>query len=139
MKAKYYDNKNKLDAKTQILIDAKISLIKINVECIRIKQEIKTSINRFKEIASNKNDFKSIDAFIDELILNEKNEYKDGWQTRIKGLQVMKEISQGKIDNFDKIQQLTEESILNLNEDNLLEFVQDIRCNKTGDNNCFIY
>ena len=70
---------------------AKNDLIKLNLECIQTQQEMMMSVNRFKEIALNKSIFESIEEHIDELIINEKNENKEEWQTRVTRLEIMKE------------------------------------------------
>ena len=44
------------------------------------------SINRLKEIALNKSVYESVEEHIDELIMNEKNKHKEGWQIRVNGL-----------------------------------------------------
>ena len=70
---------------------AKNDLIKLNLECIQTQQEMMMSVNRLKEIALNKSIFESVEEHIDELIINEKNENKEGWQTRVTRLEIMKE------------------------------------------------
>lgn len=144
LKTRYYNSKNQFDVKTQLLMGAKNDLIKLNLECISTQQEMMISVNRLKEIALNKTVYESVEEHIDELILNEKSEHKDGWQIRVQGLQVMKEqkkklreISQGKNEDFDKIKKVIEDSISN--EENLKQFVQDINANPTGNNNCLIF
>ena len=141
LKTRYYDNKNKLDVKTQLLMGAKNDLIRLNLECVTTQQEMMKSVNRLKEIALNPYIFDSVEEHIDELILNEKNEHKDGWQTRVIGLQAMKEqkkklreISQGKNEDFETIKKVIEDSISN--EENLKQFIQDIN-GKNG--NCLIF
>ena len=144
LKARYYDNKNKFDVKSQLLMGAKNDLIKLNLECIATQQEMMTSVNRLKEIALNKTVYESVEEHIDELILNEKSEHKDGWQIRVQGLEVMKEqkkklreISQGKNEDFEKIKKVIEDSISN--EENLKKFVQDMNLSASGNNNCLIF
>ena len=88
---KYYNSKNNLDVKIQLLMGAKNDLIKLNLECIQTQQEMMMSVNRLKEIALNKSIFESVEEHIDELIINEKNENKEGWQTRVTRLEIMKE------------------------------------------------
>ena len=145
LKNKYYDNKNKLDYKTQMLNGAKNDLIKLNLECISTQHEMNKSINRLKEIALNKSVYESVEEHIDELIMNEKNEHKEGWQIRVNGLQILKEqkkklreISQGNNEDFEKIKKFIEDLISN--EENLKQFTQDLDNNKTGNNNnCLIF
>ena len=142
LKSRYYDSKKQFDVKTQLLMGAKNDLIKLNLECISTQQEMMNSINRIKEIALNKTIFESVEEHIDEMILNEKSEHKDGWQTRVQGLQVMKEqkkklreFSQGNNEDFNLIKKVIEDSILN--EENLKKFVQEIGI---GENkNCLIF
>ena len=68
LKARYYDSKNQLDVKSQLLMGAKNDLIKLNLECITTQQEMMASVNRLKEIALNKTVFESVEEHIDELI-----------------------------------------------------------------------
>lgn len=141
LKSRYYDSKKQFDVKTQLLMGAKNDLVKLNLECITTQQEMMKSINRLKEIALNKTIFGSVEEHIDEMILNEKNEHKDGWQTRVHGLQVMKaqkkklrEISEGNNEDFAIIKKVIEDSILN--ENNLKLFIQEM----DGKNsNCLIF
>ena len=144
LKARYYDNKNKFDVKTQLLMGAKNDLIKLNLECISTQQEMMSSVNRLKEIALNKTVFESVEEHIDELILNEKSEHKDGWQIRVQGLEVMKEqkkklreISQGKNEDFEKIKKVIEDSISN--EENLKKFVEDLNFNASENPKCLTF
>ena len=144
LKVRYYDNKNKFDVKTQLLMGAKNDLIKLNLECISTQQEMMASVNRLKEIALNKTVYESVEEHIDELILNEKSEHKEGWQIRVQGLEVMKEqkkklreISQGKNEDFEKIKKVIEDSISN--EENLQKFVEDLNLNTSETKNCLIF
>jgi len=144
LKNKYYNSKNQLDAKTQILMGAKNDLIKLNLECMQTQQEMMNSVNRLKEIALNKSVFESVEEHIDELILNEKNQHTDGWQNRVQGLQVMKEqkkklreISQGKNDDFEQIKKVIEESISN--EEDLKKFILSMDDGSVKGDKCFIF
>ena len=141
LKSKYYDSKKQFDVKTQLLMGAKNDLVKLNLECITTQQEMMKSINRLKEIALNKTIFGSVEEHIDEMILNEKSEHKDGWQTRVQCLQVMKEqkkklreISEGNNEDFDIIKKVIEDSISN--ENNLKSFIEEMN---GKDNNCLIF
>jgi GTP-binding protein EngB required for normal cell division len=144
LKNKYYNSKNQLDAKTQILMGAKNDLIKLNLECMQTQQEMMNSVNRLKEIALNKTVFESVEEHIDELIINEKNEHKEGWQNRVQGLQVMKEqkkklreISQGKNEDFDQIKKVIEDSISN--EEDLKNFIKSMNDGTVKGDKCFIF
>ena len=141
LKSKYYDSKKQFDVKTQLLMGAKNDLVKLNLECITTQQEMMKSINRLKEIALNKTIFGSVEEHIDEMILNEKSEHKDGWQTRVQCLQVMKEqkkklreISEGKNEDFDIIKKVIEDSISN--ESNLKSFIEEM---DEKSSNCLIF
>ena len=141
LKSKYYDSKKQFNDKTQLLMGAKNDLVKLYLECITTQQEMMKSINRLKEIALNKTIFGSVEEHIDEMILNEKSEHKDGWQTRVQDLQVMKEqkkklreISEGNNEDFDIIKKVIEDSISN--ENNLKSFIEEMN---GKDNNCLIF
>ena len=144
LKNKYYNSKNNLDAKTQLLMGAKNDLIKLNLECMQTQQEMMNSVNRLKEIALNKSVFESVEEHIDELILNEKNAHTEGWQNRVQGLQVMKEqkrklreISQGKNEDFSQIKKVIEESISN--EEDLKKFIMNMNDENIKGDKCFIF
>ena len=91
LKKKYCDSKSDLDTKTQLLMGAKNDLINLNIECINTQDLITKSINRLQEIALNKTVFESSEEHIELLIENEKSEHKEGWQTRIEGLELLKQ------------------------------------------------
>ena len=90
LKNKYCSSKCDLDMKTQLLMGAKNDLINLNLECMTTQDLITKIINRLKEIALNKTVFESSEEHIQLLIENEKSEHKEGWQTRIEGLELLK-------------------------------------------------
>ena len=145
LKNRYYNSKNNLDVKTQLLMGAKNDLIKLNFECIQTQQEMMMSVNRLKEIALNKSIFESVEEHIDELIINEKTEHKEGWQTRVTGLEIMKEqkkklreISQGKNEDFEKIKKVIEDSISS--EEGIKQFIQALEEENDNKNKiCIIF
>ena len=49
------------------------------------------SINKLLQISLNKSAFESVEEHIDELIQNEKSEHQQGWQYRVKTLEIMKQ------------------------------------------------
>lgn len=149
LKAYYYDCKRQLDAKTQILDDARNRLLELSLECKTIiKQEIKTNINRLKKIILNIGGNKSMESFIDELIKSEKKDHKDGWQTRIKDLYLMKKlliddfkeitkfVDSFPNEKFQKFKILVENIKSDTTRDNLEKFSHDIN---SEEHNCFIY
>ena len=94
LKKKYCNSKSDLDTKTQLLLGAKEDLINLNLECMNTQDLITKSINRLQEIALNKTVFESSEEHIELLIETEKSEHKDGWQTRIEGLELLKKQKQ---------------------------------------------
>ena len=80
-----------MDTKTQLLMGAKKDLIDLNMECINTQDLITKSINRLQQIALNKTVFESSEEHIDLLIETEKSEHKEGWKTRIEGLELLKQ------------------------------------------------
>ena len=118
LKKKYCDSKSDLDTKTQLLMGAKNDLIDLNIECINTQDLITKTINRLQQIALNKTVFESSEEHIDLLIENEKSEHKEGWQTRIEGLELLKqqkkllrEIYQGKNEKMNNMRQFIEDSL----------------------------
>lgn len=118
LKKKYCDSKSDLDTKTQLLMGAKQDLINLNIECINTQDLITKSINRLQEIALNKTVFESSEEHIELLIETEKSEHKEGWQTRIEGLELLKqqkrmlrEIYKGENKNMNNMRQFIEDSL----------------------------
>ena len=90
LKKRYYDSKNYLDVKNQLIIDAKKDLIQIKNECMKYKNLIIRSINRLKEIALNQNYSAISEEYIDLLIQDEEDRKKTDYKTRIEGLHLLK-------------------------------------------------
>ena len=118
LKQKYCDSKSNLDTKTQLLMGAKKDLVNLNMECINTQDLITKSINRLQEIALNKTVFESSEEHIELLIETEKSEHKEGWQTRIEGLELLKqqkrmlrEIYQGENQKMNQIKDFIEDSL----------------------------
>ena len=118
LKNKYYDSKSNLDTKTQLLMGAKKDLIDLNIECLNNQDLITKSINKLQQIALNKSVFESSEEHIDLLIENEKTEHKEGWKTRIEGLELLKqqkkllrEIYNGENQNLCSMKKFIEDSL----------------------------
>ena len=118
LKQKYCQSKSDFDTKTQLLLGAKDDLIALNIECINTQDLITKSINRLQEIALNKTVFESSEDHIELLIETEKSEHKEGWQTRIEGLQLLKqqkkmlrEIYNGENQKMNDIKTFIEDSL----------------------------
>jgi len=118
LKQKYCDSKSNLDTKTQLLMGAKKDLVNLNMECINTQDLITKSINRLQEIALNKTVFESSEEHIDLLIETEKSEHKEGWKTRIEGLELLKqqkrmlrEIYQGENQKMNQIKDFIDDSL----------------------------
>ena len=90
LKKLYYDSKNELDTKTQLILGAKKDLIDLNMHCLDIQDLITNGINRLKEIALNKSVFATSEEYIDLLIQTEMSENKPGYEIRIEGLKLLK-------------------------------------------------
>ena len=118
LKKKYCDSKSDLDKKTQLLLGAKQDLINLNIECINTHDLINKSINRLQQIALNKAVFESSEEYIELLIEKEKSELKEEWQTRIKGLKLLKqhkrmlrEIYKGEDQMMNDMRKFSEDSL----------------------------
>ena len=118
LKKKYYDSKSVLDTKTQLLLGAKQELIELNIECINTQDLITKSINRLQQIALNKTVFESSEEHIELLIETEKSEHKEGWKTRIEGLELLKqqkrmlrEIYKGENQKMNDMKKFIEDSL----------------------------
>jgi hypothetical protein len=100
------------------------------------------SINKLRQIALNKSAFESVEEHIDELIQNEKSEHQQGWQYRVKTLEIMKqqkklyrELYQGKNNDLENLQKFIE--IFINEEKNLQQYLKNEE--KEKDNNCLIF
>ena len=120
LKNKYCSSKSDLDTKTQLLMGAKDDLINLNLECMNTQDLITKSINRLQQIALNKTVFESSEEHIELLIENEKSEHKEGWQTRIEGLELLKnqkkilrEIYKGENKSMNDMKKFIEDSLNN--------------------------
>ena len=117
-KKKYCHSQSEMDTKTQLLMGAKKDLIDLNIECINTQDLITKSINRLQQIALNKTVFESSEEHIDLLIETEKSEHKEGWKTRIEGLELLKqqkkmlrEIYKGENQKMNDIKNFIEDSL----------------------------
>ena len=96
------DSKSGLSVKTQMLQNLKKELINLNKECLNIQDLITDGINRLKEIALNKSIFATSEEYIEMLIQGERQEQKEGYQIRIKGLQMLLKQKQTLIEVYEK-------------------------------------
>ncbi len=72
-----------MENKSDMLKQIKNHLINLNIECMETQENLTKNINELQSIALNKSAFNSVEEHIDELILKEKSEHKDGWQERV--------------------------------------------------------
>ena len=112
------DSKSGLSVKTQMLQNLKKELINLNKECLNIQDLITNGINRLKEIALNKSVFATSEEYIEMLIQGERQEQKEGYQIRIKGLQMLlkqkqtlREVYEKKNNKFNDITKFINESL----------------------------
>ena len=117
LKNLYYDSKNNLDMKTQLLQNAKKDLIQIYKDCLYYQDLIIKCVDRLKEIALNKNNFGLSEEYIDYLIEGEKREKYRGYEKRIEGLlllkkekHILKEIYEKKNNNLIDIGKFIEDN-----------------------------
>ena len=80
LKKLYYDSKSDLDAKTQLIQEAKKDLIELNKYCFDIHDLIINGINKLKKLALNKSVF----------VTSEEYENKSSYGIRIEGLKLLK-------------------------------------------------
>ena len=117
IKNKYFDSKKKLENKSDMLKQIKNHLINLNIECMETQENLTKNINELQSIALNKSAFNSVEEHIDELILTEKSEHKDGWQERVKGYLILKKqkenyrkICEGKLEDLKTMSKFIMES-----------------------------
>jgi GTP-binding protein EngB required for normal cell division len=90
VKHKYFKSNSNLISKSETLRNIKTQLINLNIECMETQNKMMKCINEIHKIALNKSVYNSVEEHIDELILVEKAEHKDGWQNRVEGLLILK-------------------------------------------------
>lgn len=107
IKEKYFNSKKNIITKTETLKNIKAHLIELNIECMKTQSQMMNNINELHTIALNKSVFSSVEEHIDELIIVEKAEHKNGWENRVKGLLLLKKqkqdfrrLSEGKNDDL---------------------------------------
>ena len=101
VKQKYCNSSSKLISKSETLRTIKGQLISLNVECMETQRLMMDCINEIHKIALNKSVFSSVEEHIDELIILEKIEHREGWQERVEGLEILKSKSKN-IENYAK-------------------------------------
>ena len=143
VKKKYSNSNSKLISKSETLRTIKTQLINLNIECMTTQNLLMNCINEIHKIALNKSVFNSVEEHIDELILVEKAEHKNGWQKRVEGLQVLKKqkqdyrkLCEGKNEDLLAISQFIQTSY----EDDkaLEEFISKENGNNVDQSNCII-
>ena len=53
--------------------------------CFELQEDVKKNIDELKRISLNQVSFETSESFIENFILSEKNQRKEGWQSRVKG------------------------------------------------------
>ncbi len=117
IKRKYCKSNTKLISKSETLKTIKTQLINLNIECMNTQNKMMNCINELHKIALNKSVFNSVEEHIDELIIVEKAEHKEGWQNRVEGLEILKKqkqdyrrLCEGKNDDLLKMSKFIQES-----------------------------
>lgn len=100
-------------------------------------------INELHSIALNKSVFNSVEEHINELIIVEKCEHKEGWQHRIECLEILKKQKQDyrkfcedKNDDLKRIQEFIKESY---EDDKKLEKFLSNENGTSNEKNCIIF
>ena len=106
-----------MENKSDMLKQIKNHLINLNIECMETQENLTKNINELQSIALNKSAFNSVEEHIDELILTEKSEHKDGWQERVEGYLILKKqkenyrkICEGKLEDLKAMSKFIMES-----------------------------
>ena len=86
LKEKYTDAKNQLSTSQQMVDRMEKELMEYENECIEIQENIKTNLNNLEKIALNKDSHELTEKYLKYMIINERNEKKEGYNDRIKVL-----------------------------------------------------
>ena len=78
MEKKYCKGKKNINKLEEI----KKGLVKT---CFELQEDVKKNIDELKRISLNQVSFETSESFIENFILSEKNQRKEGWQSRVKG------------------------------------------------------
>ena len=60
------------------------------MSCLNTQEQIKSSVDKLKQISLNSNSYESSEEYLDLLIESEKSEKKNGYMARIKGYEELK-------------------------------------------------
>ena len=144
IKEKYFNSKKSIINKSESLQKIKTNLIELNIDCMKTQNEMVMCINELRNIALNKSVFTSVEEHIDELIILEKKEHKDGWQKRVEGLEILKnqkrlyrKFCEGKNDDLIKISDFIKKSYED--DKKLREFISKENLTTSESQNCNIF
>ena len=138
LKKRYNYSQGQLSVKKHLFISAKEELIQLNLELLDTQEDISNSINLLHEIELNKSVFESAEQHIDLLIEVEYSEHKEGWQNRVRSLNILKdqkrilrEVYEGKNEQMIKIREYVEKEIkkyCDIDENNLEQYNNKKNC-----------
>ena len=86
LKEKYTDAKNQLSTSQQMVDRMEKELMEYENECLEIQENIKNNLNNLEKIALNKDSHELTEKYLTNMIINERNEKKEGYNDRIKVL-----------------------------------------------------
>ena len=90
LEKRYYDSKSKLTKEAQYINGLKNDFMHITMSCLNTQEQIKSSVDKLKQISLNSNSYESSEEYLDLLIESEKSEKKNGYKARIQGYEELK-------------------------------------------------
>ncbi len=85
MKKKYCRGKKNINELEEIKKGLVRDFLKCVKTCLELQEKVKQNIDELKRISLNQVSFETSESFIENFIISEKNQRKEGWQSRVRG------------------------------------------------------
>ncbi len=85
MKKKYCKGKKNINELEVIKKGLVRDFMKSAKNCFELQEKVKATIDELKSISLNQVSFETSESFIENFIISEKNQRKEGWQSRVRG------------------------------------------------------
>ena len=85
MKKQYCKGKKNINELEEIKKGLVRDFMKSAKNCFELQEKVKETIDELKNISLNQVSFETSESFIENFIISEKNQRKEGWQSRVRG------------------------------------------------------